>query len=160
MKRTLTAALALGLMACGGDESQSGAPTVTPPSNGGLAGSIAPSVTPPTTSTPIHSGAAGASSTTPPAPNGKPSEPAPTATGTQYCSVRKVLDSRCTACHNEQKVAGAPMSLKTYKDLQLPAVSDKTKKVFQVVGVRVHDTVKPMPPQEKLTADQLNSIDT
>jgi hypothetical protein len=26
--------------------------------------------------------------------------------------------------------------------------------------VRVHDTVKPMPPQEKLTADQLSSIDT
>jgi hypothetical protein len=71
-----------------------------------------------------------------------------------------VLDSRCTACHNEGKVAGAPMTLKTYADLQAPAFSDNTKKVFQVVGVRVHDTVKPMPPQEKLTADQLSSIDT
>jgi hypothetical protein len=74
--------------------------------------------------------------------------------------VRKVLDSRCTACHNQDKVAGAPMSLKTYADLQAPAVSDKSKKVYQMVGVRVHDTVKPMPPQEKLTADQLSSIDT
>ncbi|HKP56150.1 MAG TPA: hypothetical protein VJV78_05510 [Polyangiales bacterium] len=160
MKRTLTAALALGLMACGGDESQSGAPTVTPQSNGGLAGSIAPSVTPPTNTTPVASGAAGAPSSTPPEPSAKPTEPAPTAGGTQYCSVRKVLDSRCTACHNEQKVGGAPMSLKTYADLQLPAISDRTKKVFQVVGVRVHDKVKPMPPQEKLTAEQLSSIDT
>jgi hypothetical protein len=74
--------------------------------------------------------------------------------------VRTVLDSRCTACHNEAKVAGAPMSLETYADLQAPAFSDSTKKVFQVVGVRVHDTRKPMPPQEKLTADQLSSIDT
>jgi hypothetical protein len=51
------------------------------------------------------------------------------------------------------------MSLKTYAELQAPAFSDKTKKVYQLVGVRVHDTVKPMPPQEKLTAQQLNEID-
>jgi len=51
------------------------------------------------------------------------------------------------------------MSLKQYADLQAPAVSDPTKKVYQVVGVRVHDTVRPMPPQQKLTAEQLAGID-
>jgi hypothetical protein len=51
------------------------------------------------------------------------------------------------------------MALKKYEDLQVAAISDPTKKVFQVVGVRVHDTVKPMPPQQKLTAAQLDGID-
>jgi hypothetical protein len=74
--------------------------------------------------------------------------------------VRKVLDSRCTTCHNQDKVAGAPMSLKTYADLQAPAVTDSSKKVYQMVSVRVHDTAKPMPPADKLAADQLTAIDT
>jgi hypothetical protein len=76
-----------------------------------------------------------------------------------WCGVKRTLDSNCTACHNEQKTAGAPMSLKKYDDLIAPAVSDATKKVYQVVGVRVHDTMRPMPPQQKLTADQLTGID-
>jgi hypothetical protein len=77
-----------------------------------------------------------------------------------WCGVKQTLDSHCTACHNEQKVAGAPMSLKTYADTQLPAVSDPTKKVYQLVGTRVHDVAKPMPPQDKLMPTELSGIDT
>jgi cytochrome c551/c552 len=73
--------------------------------------------------------------------------------------VKRTLDSNCVACHNEQKTAGAPMSLKTYADTQAPALSDPSKKVFQVMGVRVHDTKSPMPPQTKLTDAQLKGID-
>jgi len=51
------------------------------------------------------------------------------------------------------------MSLKTHADVQAAAVSDPSKKVYQLVGVRVHDTVRPMPPQAKLTAQQLSEID-
>src|SRR5262245_36201976 len=169
MKRTFHAAgmarigavLVFGIAAaCGGtDGSEPGGATTLPPT-GGIAGSSAP-ISQPAIDLPRASAAGGSAPSIPtkPAHSATPGSPA-AATGTPYCAVRKVLDSRCTACHNEQKVAGAPMSLKTYADLQAPAVTDKTKKVFQVVGVRVHDTVKPMPPQEKLTADQPNSIDT
>jgi len=51
------------------------------------------------------------------------------------------------------------MSLKTYADTQMPAISDPSKKVYQVVGTRVHDTKAPMPPQDKLTDAQLTGID-
>jgi hypothetical protein len=147
------------LAACGGGDTQPGAPLPVSP----VAGS--PAVAPPPVTTPVGGQAAPAPVLTPPVtgaagspPIDKPVVPA-VPTGDMWCGVKRTLDQRCNACHNEQKVAGAPMSLKTYQDLQAPAYSDKTKKVFQVVGVRVHDKVKPMPPQEKLTADQLSGID-
>lgn len=77
-----------------------------------------------------------------------------------WCGVKSTLDSKCTVCHNEQKTAGAPMSLKTHADLHVPAISDPAKKVYQLVGTRVHDKMRPMPPQDKLTPDQLTGIDT
>jgi len=76
-----------------------------------------------------------------------------------WCGVKQTLDTRCTVCHNEMKLAGAPMSLKTFADLQAPAVSDPTRKVYELVKERVHDTKKPMPPQDPLTAEQLAGID-
>jgi len=51
------------------------------------------------------------------------------------------------------------MSLASYQDLMAPAPSDASKRVFQLVGTRVHDTKKPMPPQGSLTAAQLAGID-
>ena len=77
----------------------------------------------------------------------------------RWCGVKQTLDSRCTVCHNEMKVAGAPMSLKTYADLMAPAPSDPTKKVFELVKTRVHDKDRPMPPQNPLTPEQLTGID-
>lgn len=121
-----------------------GSPISMPPVTAPLAGQAAPPVM----------GIAGSG------PTVAPTAPPPVATSEMWCAVKRTLDSRCVACHNEQKVANAPMSLKTYADLQAPAFSDKAKRVYQLVGVRVHDTVKPMPPQEKLTAQQLNEIDT
>jgi hypothetical protein len=153
--------------ACGGGEEQDdvppavGGPTVSSPPSVGTAGSAAiPPVTPPSSAKPSQAAAGGPAIVTPPAPTATPIVPGAAGSGAAWCGVKKTLDSRCTACHNEQKTAGAPMSLKTYADLQAPAPSDKAKKVFQVVGVRVHDTVRPMPPQEKLTPEQLAGIDT
>jgi hypothetical protein len=76
-----------------------------------------------------------------------------------YCKVKHTLDARCIACHDGLGTAGAPMALKTFVDLQAPAPSDPSKKVYEIVGVRVHDTVRPMPPQDPLTAEQLSEID-
>jgi hypothetical protein len=105
-------------------------------------------------------GAAAAAPATPPTGVGAPPVAvAPAGDDQRWCGVKQTLDTRCTVCHNEQKVAGAPMSLKTYADLMAPAPSDPTKKVYDLVKVRVHDKARPMPPQDPLTAEQLTGID-
>jgi hypothetical protein len=76
-----------------------------------------------------------------------------------WCGVRSTLQDACTTCHNEQKVAGAPMSLTTFADLHKPAVSDKSRKVYELVKERIHDQVRPMPPQQRLSDVQLAGID-
>jgi len=90
----------------------------------------------------------------------EPMQPEPVA-GSEllFCKVKSTLDARCIACHDGMGTASAPMALKTFADLQAPAISDATKKVYELVGVRVHDTVRPMPPQGPLTAEQLSEID-
>ena len=90
----------------------------------------------------------------------EPVQPTPVA-GSEllYCKVKHTLDARCVACHDGLGTAGSPMALKTYADLLAPAVTDPSKKVYELVGVRVHDTVRPMPPQDPLTAEQLSEID-
>jgi hypothetical protein len=108
--------------------------------------------------------AAGAGATLPamtgvPMTGAGPANTPATGAGAGFCATKAVLDARCTVCHNEQKLAGAPMSLKTYADLQAPAVSDPTKKVYELVKLRVHDKKKPMPPQDPLTPQQLADID-
>jgi hypothetical protein len=76
-----------------------------------------------------------------------------------WCAAQQTFTARCVACHDGQNTAGAPMSLKTYADLQAPAVSDPSKHVYQLVSTRVHDTRSPMPPQQSLTAAELASLD-
>jgi hypothetical protein len=98
-------------------------------------------------------GAAGAASDAGALPKSSASEAA------TWCSVKGTFESRCTACHDGKQTAGAPMALKTYADLHAPAVSDKSKKVYQLVAKRIHDTAKPMPPQQKLSGDELHGLD-
>lgn len=76
-----------------------------------------------------------------------------------WCAAKLTLDTRCTVCHNEQKVAGAPMSLETYEDLQAPAVSDSSRRVYELVQERIHDKQRPMPPQDPLTSEQIAGLD-
>jgi hypothetical protein len=77
-----------------------------------------------------------------------------------WCDVKRTLDARCVACHDDQRSANAPMSLLTYAHTQAAAFSDPSRKVYELIGARVHDTAKPMPPQQKLTAAELAEIDT
>lgn len=76
-----------------------------------------------------------------------------------WCDVKELLDTRCAVCHDDQHTASSPMSLLTYAHTQAPAVSDASRKVYQLIGQRVHDTKKPMPPQQPLTAAELGMID-
>jgi len=159
--RGLVAACAIGLLALGcakeaaeeRDDDAVPAPAAgqagaaVPPSAGIAGTQTAPPVTPEMTA-----GSAGA-------PPVEVQEPDDEGVVGAWCDVKQTLDERCIVCHDGQRTAGAPMALKTYDDLLAPAFSDPTKKVFELVGVRVHDPVRPMPPQMPLTAEQLAAID-
>jgi hypothetical protein len=81
--------------------------------------------------------------------------------GGSFCSTIGVMRSHCQTCHGASRQFGAPMSLVTYDDLTKPAFSDPTKKVYQLVGTRIHDTAKPMPPSGNpaLQAGEIATID-
>jgi hypothetical protein len=51
------------------------------------------------------------------------------------------------------------MPLLTYDDFVAAAPITKGKKVYEVVGTRVHDAKRPMPPKETLTKDELATLD-
>jgi hypothetical protein len=61
--------------------------------------------------------------------------------------VAAVFMRQCLSCHGETLNLGAPMHLVTWSDLHAPAVSDSSKMVFELVGTRVQDTMRPMPPK-------------
>jgi hypothetical protein len=181
--RTVSA-LALTLGACSSDaatrpEPETAVAATQPPSAASAAGqaappaigaapsiTAAPTASVPNTAAPVETEAtkpATPADTQPatPAEPATPSEPTAAAPGDGmgWCGVKQTLDARCTVCHNEQKTAGAPMSLKTYADLMAPAVSDPKRKVYELVKERVHDKMRPMPPQDPLDDTQLADID-
>jgi len=76
-----------------------------------------------------------------------------------WCDIKRTLDARCIACHDDKGSANTPMSLLTYGHTQAAAFSDASRRVYELIGARVHDKTKPMPPQQKLTAAELAQID-
>lgn len=64
------------------------------------------------------------------------------------CDVAGVVSARCTGCHAALPKFGAFMPLMTYADFQAPAVSDASRKVFQVIPERIDpvDVARRMPP--------------
>lgn len=94
-------------------------------------------------------GAAGGSGGAGAAPSGLP------------CDVEQVLVENCQMCHSAKPKFGAPMPLVTHADLHAPLKSDASKKVYEQVGVRIHDTKNPMPepPNEMLDAEQAGVLD-
>jgi Copper type II ascorbate-dependent monooxygenase, C-terminal domain/Copper type II ascorbate-dependent monooxygenase, N-terminal domain len=77
------------------------------------------------------------------------------------CDVEKIVSANCQSCHARSPLYGAPMPLVTWADLQAPAKSDATKKVYELVGARIHDDAKPMPqaPNPRLTAADTATLD-
>lgn len=76
-----------------------------------------------------------------------------------WCDALKVFEDKCQSCHGTKTAAGAPMSLVTIADTNAAAPLTKGKKVYEVVGTRVHDTKNPMPPGKPLSAAELAPID-
>jgi len=77
-----------------------------------------------------------------------------------WCEAKQVLDQSCAGCHDGQGTAGTPMGLTSYADLIAPAPSDPSKKVYQTVSQRTHDTARPMPPRGVLPAATLAPLDS
>lgn len=67
------------------------------------------------------------------------------------CDVLEVLERNCHGCHGEPPKFGAPMSLVSYDDLHVPAITDPGRSVSELVAERVTDTENPMPPTEPMS---------
>jgi mono/diheme cytochrome c family protein len=80
-------------------------------------------------------------------------------TDTLWCKAKVVLDKYCNSCHDGKGTGGAPMGLTTPEEFAAAAVVTKGKKVYEVVGTRIHDTKNPMPPKKMLTADEMADLD-
>ncbi len=89
----------------------------------------------------------GSSGTAGPSANGLP------------CDVDAVLQANCRTCHTDPPQYGAPMPLVTYADTQAPAKSDPSKRVADLMNVRIHDPTAPMPPTGILASDSLQVLD-
>jgi hypothetical protein len=78
------------------------------------------------------------------------------------CEVAAIVQAKCHTCHGATPFYGAPMPLVTYADTQAPAVSNPSRKVWQLMQGRVHGTPMPMPPvdQPALTSSELSTLDS
>jgi Copper type II ascorbate-dependent monooxygenase, C-terminal domain len=79
--------------------------------------------------------------------------------GVLPCAVSKVLATNCQSCHAAKPIAGAPMPLMTHADLHKPAVTRPSMKVYQLVKIRVHDAMRPMPPTTQLAPADVAALD-
>jgi len=75
------------------------------------------------------------------------------------CDVADIVKAKCQNCHGAKPLYGAPMSLMTPADFAAPAKSNPSKTVADLVGSRIHDFMKPMPPPPTGPLDT-SSIDT
>ncbi len=90
------------------------------------------------------------------------SEPDPVteAAGELPCDVDDVAKAVCQECHGERQRYGAPMRLVTRADFLARSVSDPSRRVYELVGERIHDEDDPMPPRPRaLSEEQLAAID-
>jgi mono/diheme cytochrome c family protein len=80
--------------------------------------------------------------------------------GTTWCAARAVLQTRCQTCHGVEP-EGASFSLVTWEDTQANSSVDETKKIADLIKVRIHDAKKPMPPVAKgpLTSSEMAALD-
>jgi len=67
------------------------------------------------------------------------------------CDVREALAANCWTCHGATPQFGAPMSLATAEDFLVPAVTDATQPVHDLVGVRIASDDNPMPADGSLS---------
>jgi hypothetical protein len=77
----------------------------------------------------------------------EPVDPAP---GGVPCDVLDVLRGACHECHGDAPAFGAPMPLVDHDDFLVPATSDGSRPVHELVAERLVDEAEPMPPDGSL----------
>jgi Copper type II ascorbate-dependent monooxygenase, C-terminal domain/Copper type II ascorbate-dependent monooxygenase, N-terminal domain len=87
-----------------------------------------------------------------------PGEPPSEPSSGLPCEVRDALAAACGGCHGAVPAFGAPMPLTRYADLQVPAHTDPTRKVYEVVAERLVTDVKPMPPDGDMSDDERSIV--
>jgi hypothetical protein len=90
-----------------------------------------------------------------------PPESTSGALGALPCDVNQILVDNCQKCHAATPSFGAPIPLVTLADLRANAKLTPGKKVFEQIGVRIHDDASPMPqpPNARLGAADLATLD-
>jgi hypothetical protein len=76
------------------------------------------------------------------------------------CEISTILTTHCARCHGEQLSFGAPFPLVTLEDLHAPAVSDPSRKIFELLVGRMTDPRLTMPPApaEPATEAEIETI--
>ncbi|MEZ4405872.1 MAG: hypothetical protein R3A52_05300 [Polyangiales bacterium] len=67
--------------------------------------------------------------------------------------IARIIEGNCVSCHAATPRYGAPMSLARWDDTRRPAASAPARQVWNLMGERVHDPVRPMPPARLSEAD-------
>lgn len=75
------------------------------------------------------------------------------------CAVEDVVVRNCQQCHQAEPRFGAPMPLVTQADLMAPAASDASLTVWEMMQLRIHDEVSPMPPSGLMNVADLGVLD-
>ncbi len=75
-----------------------------------------------------------------------PGDDGPAAGDGLPCDVRDAFTTACGECHGSSPSFGAPMPLTDYDDLQVPAASDPTRAVYELVAERITADAGRMPP--------------
>jgi hypothetical protein len=95
-----------------------------------------------------------------PGDDGPPGDAPPTDGDGLPCEVRDALVANCGMCHGATPSFGAPMPLTDYDDLQIPAQSDATRSVYELVADRMTADVAMMPPDGDISdADAATILD-
>jgi hypothetical protein len=73
--------------------------------------------------------------------------------------VQAIVDRECGSCHSATPQGGAPMALVTWEAMHAPAVTDHSISVYEMVAMRIHDAVRPMPARGALPTSELAVLD-
>jgi hypothetical protein len=76
------------------------------------------------------------------------------------CDVDAILKDKCQRCHGEKPQFGAPMPLVTWEDVQAPGKSDPSKKVLDLMLLRINDAQNPMPQGDTLAPHEKTALET
>ncbi|HEY6878961.1 MAG TPA: hypothetical protein VI299_13125 [Polyangiales bacterium] len=77
--------------------------------------------------------------------------------GTTWCDVEPITSRSCVPCHKTGGVG--PMKLDSYEDFVKASAAYPDRKVFERVGVRIHDAKAPMPSTGMLGSADLAVLD-